>query len=1352
MVNCWNKLKIRVGLKRPPLPENRIIPVGPVSQSTFVSEPYSLKKLYGNNEISTSRYTWYGFFFQNLEEQAQRIANFYFLCIAVVQLFTDSPVSPITSILPLVFVILLTMVKQGYEDWLRHRADREVNNAPVQVVNINGELTTLKAYEIKVGDIVLVRANETFPCDLLLISSSEENGECFITTASLDGETNLKRFVAISATKGLDSPELISKNLKGRIICQQPIVDFYKFFGKIEVTINESSNVITQPVSPECLLLRGAQLRNTDFVYGCAVYTGADTKMSLNSKGKQTKYSQIERKLNSFLLVFLGLLLFVSAFYTVLKYFLKPTTAWYVYLPNSTTWQIVQDFLGFLVLFNYIIPISLYVTIELQKFFGSMFFGWDIEMYDAEMDQPAVVVTSDILEEMGQVQYLFSDKTGTLTENTMIFQRFAVASGAFLAKDRYIFPLAPSTGSTAVEDLQSPRISAAGIASSDMPMTAVNLFLHLALCHTVRVERDADKFDTDIKPKKKKKKKLRIHLDMRKKVAPKRAASVFRRASAMQAAAAAFNSIRRGDTINSDEYDYQASSPDEKAFVESCRDFGVVYHGVDKTGFLVVTVQNRTALRYRMLDVLDFDSDRKCMSVVIQPVPNTDDESTDFDPNAPVLVLCKGAETSMIPRMCKLGNLTSYSPMADLLHDGIFGSKLNEVAMDADKIMDKVNDFASCGLRTLVMGARRLTGQEWQLLKTQLDEARGKIEGREAALVAAYKAVEDKLVLIGCTGIEDKLQEGVPETLRALTEAGIQVWILTGDKEETAVNISYSAGHFAAGLPIIRLTKQSNLRGCLQTIEAQYDGAVEARKVDPNYKFGLVVDGASLNYALTTIARKQFLKLCQLSENVLCCRLTPMQKAEVVKLMKGSADPRPVCAAIGDGGNDVSMILEADVGFGLMGKEGRQAARSADYSFTRFRFVKRALLFHGYHYYVRTANLVQYFFYKNLVFVLTQMLFGIFSLFSMQSVYNNIYLLIYNITMTSFPVMFYGLFEQRLPQHLLMSKPEIYKTISGNTLLSWPNFFTWLAFATWHGLAIFFGIYFLADAGASNGGNFGSAVGTLDGFGSYMMNVVFITVTLKLFLASYHWNVFLLASTGGTLVLNYLIFILTNFVVLPVDGGFQLYYLWSVLSSGPSAGVLYLGMLMLISLSLSPDILYRGFTDSGELLKSALSKGKAASVAPASSTSSPRPRTPGSKGGDALPMGNNANYGSINTGFDVGLEAFPPLPGVSSANRRTPLPYNISDYLNGSVPTEASFPQPLVLHGPPPPCLRLFNPDCVINTDFASQPEPYMKASGGPAEAGWSQSGPSLPVPRPLRSYEYRTGSPISFLETVKTN
>ncbi|CDI97044.1 phospholipid transporting ATPase IF [Echinococcus multilocularis] len=1195
-MKCFRKLQIKLGIHRPPWPENREIPVGPISQAKFVSEPWSLEKLYGNNEISTSRYTWYGFVFQNLEEQAQRIANFYFLCIAIVQLFTDSPVSPVTSILPLAFVILLTMVKQGYEDFLRHKADREINSAPVQLVNSDGTLVTKKAFEISVGDIVLQRANDTFPCDLVLLSSSESNGECYVTTASLDGETNLKRFVAISATKNLESPETLATQLEGTITCQQPVDDFYKFYGRITVRINGSES--TEPLGPECLLLRGARLRDTDFIYGVAVYTGPDTKMSLNSKGKQTKYSQVERQLNTFLVAILGLLVTISILYTILQFSLRPNSAWYVVLVKPTTWIVVQEFLGFLVLFNYIIPISLYVTIEFQKFFGSMFFGWDIQMYDEEIGEPSLVNTSDILEELGQVEYLFSDKTGTLTENCMVFQRFSVSSGTYYARNDRLFPLVSQRVSS-IADIQSPRTSGMGIKPTEMPEDARILFLILALCHTVRVEREIEqvghkpvgtsKLRSGLEARKKRlKQPLKLITDLKSRRAPpRRQASIMRRASAMQSAEDAISSLRSGTGIMKTNYDYQASSPDEKAFVESCRDFGIVYHGIDPNGFHVVTVFDQTGTRYRVLDVLGFDSDRKCMSVVLQAAQDGGKDTTDFDPKQGVVILCKGAETSILPRCGRVENMPlssangTKSTSDDLLSKGLFGSRKNlqKYSLTSDFVTARVTDFASAGLRTLVMGARYCPPKEWIRLKADLDAARGRLEGRDEALAEAYKAVERDLVLVGCTGIEDKLQEGVPETLTALREAGIQVWVLTGDKEETAVNISFSAGHFAPGLPTVRVTQQNSLRECIDAINTGIERVQESQNLDPDYAFGLVIDGHSLNYALSVILKDQFLNLCQMANSVLCCRLTPIQKAEIVRMMKGSRKPSPVCCAIGDGANDVSMILEAHVGIGLFGKEGRQAVRASDYALGRFRFLKRALLFHGFHYYVRTANLVQYFFYKNLVFTLTQVLFGIFSLFSSQSIYANIYLLLYNITMTSIPIIFYGIFEQRLPEIALMSNAEIYKTISKNRLLWWRNFFTWLSFSLWHGLVIFFGTYFLATEGVSNGGNGGNAIGVLEGFGSFMIDCVFITVNIKLMLASYHFNVFLIVSVVGTLLVNFAVFILCNYVMLPVGDPRALLGVWTRIGTGLGSFISYFGLFVLFALCFVPDLLYRLYVD-----------------------------------------------------------------------------------------------------------------------------------------------------------------------------
>lgn len=396
-------LKVKTGMKSTPYPQSRIIPVGPLSISKIDVETKNDLLRYGNNEIKTSRYTWYSFFFRNLYEQSQRIANFYFICIAVIQLFIEAPVSPASSILPLLFVIFLTMFKQGYEDYLRHRADRETNYKPIEVINDNGDLITKKSFELKVGDIVLACNGDTLPCDMVILSSSDSSGECFVTTASLDGETNLKRFSAPPATRELDNPSVIAKTLYASIVCQQPVSNLYEFIGQMVVHDITSDTTTVHPLGNECLLLRGARLKNTDFIYGCVVYTGNDTKVSLNAERKKTKFSQIERRLNTFLLAYLIGLIILCIVYTILKYLHNENT-WYIQFRKISTWYVIQDFLAFIVLFNYAIPISLYVTIEFQKFCGSLFFGWDLELYDSEIGEPALANTSDIPEEMGQVR------------------------------------------------------------------------------------------------------------------------------------------------------------------------------------------------------------------------------------------------------------------------------------------------------------------------------------------------------------------------------------------------------------------------------------------------------------------------------------------------------------------------------------------------------------------------------------------------------------------------------------------------------------------------------------------------------------------------------------------------------------------------------------------------------------------------------------------------------------------------------------------------------------------------------------------------------------------------------------
>lgn len=540
------------------------------------------------------------------------------------------------------------------------------------------------ACDIRVGDVIHVLADEVFPCDLLLLSSSEASGECFVTTASLDGETNLKTFSALPDTKLYNTPETIDCSLRARIVCEQPQNNLYKFSGRLNIGSSEGrgGDVEAQrPLTSANLLLRGARLKNTAYVFGCAVYTGPDTKMALNSKEKTAKTSRVERRLNHFLAVFFIILLIEALISTGCLYiydYSKPEieNAWYLPKPTLTAWGVISNFLGFIVLYNYLIPISLYVTIEMQKFFGSMFFEWDLRMYDEEGDNAAHANTSDLNEELGQIQYLFSDKTGTLTENDMQFRQCCVSGDFYIDNDVGL----------------CPRTSADPQPITSWSDDLVNFFLTLCLCHTVRTERrDGDGVNAGFEPE---------------------------------------------PDIPGSGIEYLAASPDEKAFVEAARRYGFVY--LNNEGSLMEVLVQGQLLSFDLLYTLEFDSDRKCMSVIVR---SRDDGK--------YRVLTKGAESSMLAK--------SACPAKD------------------DFILASVNDYALLGLRTLVIGEKKISDSEFERLAKLVDRANQELENREKYLREAYDEVECDLTLLGCTGIEDRLQEGVKETIVDLRKAGIQV-------------------------------------------------------------------------------------------------------------------------------------------------------------------------------------------------------------------------------------------------------------------------------------------------------------------------------------------------------------------------------------------------------------------------------------------------------------------------------------------------------------------------------------------------------------------------------------------------
>ena len=592
---------------------------------------------------------------------------------------------------------------------------------------------------------------------------------------------------------------------------------------------------------------------------------------------------------------------------------------------------------------NYLVPLSMYVTIELQRFIGSEFFKWDLAMYDKATNEPPSVNSSDLNEDLGQIEYLFSDKTGTLTENEMIFKHFGLNGITYEEKNGLIY----QNGSDLQEDMND---------NNDM----TKLIEGLTLCHTVQL----DHTSKDV---------------------------------------------------------YNASSPDELSFIKFCIKIGIVYDGDEiqkdssKTYRKITYKQNGKDIQktYELIEILEFDSSRKRMSVIIKHL------ETDT-----YILYTKGADIEMFKK----------SSATDHEH--------HETAL---------KEYSIQGWRTLVFGYKILTTEQFEFYAKILNDARNDILKREERLNDAFDLIESELIMSGVTAVEDKLQEQVSETISSLRGAGIKIWVLTGDKLETAVNISESCKHFTDQMNQFILADMRSSNELKETLKNIYQ---EIKSLGHD-SYSLVVDGETLGYIFEMNYQENFREIAVRCDAVLCCRMSPSQKAMIVKLIKTSKS-KPMTAAIGDGANDVSMIQEAHVGIGIFGKEGRSAALSADFAFAKFKFLKRALLIHGYLYYTRAAMLVLYFFYKNFVFTIIQAYYAYFNAFSAGSIYNSLYQSIFNLALTTVPIFILSLVEQKTPIEKLEKFPEYYKTIAKNSSLSAYEFTKWTLLGIWHSFNCFF--------------------------------------------------------------------------------------------------------------------------------------------------------------------------------------------------------------------------------------------------------------------------------------------------------
>jgi len=922
------------------------------------------------NSISTTKYTCLSWLPVSLLEQFKKIANVYFLVISILMLIGQyatyiftTPLDAWSTVLTLVFVLLVTCFKEAIEDLGRFKSDYEENYATAIVVRYDQASSVFVEIEIdrcdiKAGDIIKLNGKSRVPADMLLILTSnyKDGNNCFIETANIDGETNLKvREAPASLLKCLpkevkdDKPSYHLFN--GDITFEPPNKNIHNFTGSMELNID---GIDTIPLSNDNILLRGSVFCNTDWCYGVAIYTGKETKVQMCSKAAETKVCNLDKEVNTaikIIFLFQVILVSISVISVFGLHYNDNSRFPYIFGDGEKRASVLplwlEQWFVFFILYNNCIPISLYVTIEVVNLGQSYLISGDQEIYQPDLDMPTVVRTSSLCQELGMVSNIFSDKTGTLTRNEMKLVQFYISGKQYYVDNNPENPIIKNTKNLSDEF---------GTVVDPNQRKLLHFLQCLTTCHTVVREKDGK---------------------------------------------------------------YRAESPDELALVEGvgCFNCNLLERGTAQMDIEFLGEKQT----YEILAVNAFNSDRKRMSILLK---NTVTQE--------YIVYCKGADNIM-------------------LSNGICTVSASELAV----INDNLNELAVQSLRTLCIAERIVPQEEAELWLARYRDACSSMTDRAGLMAAAAAALELDMELLGITAIEDKLQDQVPEVIAELAEAGIVLWMLTGDKLETAVNIGKSCNLIVG--KDTKLQVISDIRSKEQyydRLKEIYDDMMDgtnggARKYmveGTPTDVVLVMDGPSYSYFYDVgdpddpsgqknkDERKWLLFVGQNVRSVIGCRLTPKQKADIVTLVKNDTVPAATCLAIGDGANDVPMIQAGNVGVGIFGKEGRQAANNADFAIGEFKFLRRLLLLHGRWNYVRQSRVFLYSMHKNLVITLTLFWFGYYDALSGTSPYESWVYTSFNFAL-GLPIIFYGIMDRDLSESFVLRNPTTYITGKSNTYL-----------------------------------------------------------------------------------------------------------------------------------------------------------------------------------------------------------------------------------------------------------------------------------------------------------------------------
>uniref|UniRef100_A0A5F9CCM0 Phospholipid-transporting ATPase n=1 Tax=Oryctolagus cuniculus TaxID=9986 RepID=A0A5F9CCM0_RABIT len=838
------------------------------ARTVWLGCPEKCEEKHPRNSIKNQKYNVFTFIPGVLYEQFKFFLNLYFLVVSCSQFVPALKIGYLyTYWAPLGFVLAVTVVREAIDEFRRFQRDKDVNSQLYSKLTVRGKVQ-VKSSDIQVGDLIIVEKNQRIPSDMVFLRTSEKAGSCFIRTDQLDGETDWKLKVAVSCTQRLPAlGDLFS--ISAYVYAQKPQLDIHSFEGTF--TREDCDPPIHESLSIENTLWASTVVASGT-VIGVVIYTGKETRSVMNTSNPKNKVGLLDLELNQLTKALFLALVALSVVMVTLQGFVGP---WY------------RNLFRFLLLFSYIIPISLRVNLDM----GKAAYGW--MMMKDENIPGTVVRTSTIPEELGRLVYLLTDKTGTLTQNEMVFKRLHLGTVSY--------------GTDTMDEIQSHLMNsysqvhsqAAGNTPGSAPLR--------------RAPSSAPKIRKSVSS--------RIH-------------------EAVKALALCHNVTPV--------YESRAGVTGETEFAEADQDFS--------------------------------------------------DENRTYQASSP----------------------------------------------------DECGNMAREGLRTLVVARRALTEEQYQDFESRYSQAKLSVHDRTLKVAAVVESLEREMELLCLTGVEDQLQADVRPTLEMLRNAGIKIWMLTGDKLETATCIAKSS-HLVSRTQDIHVFRPVTSRG-----EAHLELNALRRKHD----CALVISGDSLEVCLKYYQHELVELACQCPA-VVCCRCSPTQKAHVVKLLQQHTGRRT--CAVGDGGNDVSMIQAADCGIGIEGKEGRQASLAADFSITQFRHIGRLLVVHGRNSYKRSAALGQFVMHRGLIISTMQAVFSSVFYFASVPLYQGFLMVGYATVYTMFPV-FSLVLDQDVKPEMAMLYPELYKDLTKGRALSFKTFLIWVLISIYQGAILMYGALVLFES------------------------------------------------------------------------------------------------------------------------------------------------------------------------------------------------------------------------------------------------------------------------------------------------